>query len=33
MFYVYILYLKSIDKYYTGVTDDLNWRLERHNTG
>ncbi len=33
MWYVYIIYSKSIDKYYTGVTDDLDWRLQRHNDG
>jgi putative endonuclease len=33
MWYTYILYSKIIDKYYTGVTDDLEWRLERHNSG
>ncbi len=33
MWYVYILYSKPIDKYYTGYTEDLDWRLERHNFG
>ena len=23
----------KIDKYYVGYTDDLEWRLERHNSG
>ena len=31
MWYVYIIYSESTDKYYSGVTDDLDWRLERHN--
>ena len=30
---VYIIYSDKIDRYYTGVTDDLDWRLERHNAG
>ena len=33
MWFTYILYSESIDKYYVGHTDDLNWRLERHNSG
>jgi putative endonuclease len=33
MFYTYILYSPSIDKYYVGFTEDLEWRLERHNSG
>ena len=33
MWYVYIIYSKKIDKYYVGITDDLEWRLERHNAG
>jgi putative endonuclease len=33
MWYIYIIYSKKIDKYYTGYTDDLEWRLERHNKG
>uniref|UniRef100_A0A832DG00 GIY-YIG nuclease family protein n=1 Tax=Ignavibacterium album TaxID=591197 RepID=A0A832DG00_9BACT len=31
--YTYILYSTKINKYYVGVTEDLNWRLERHNMG
>ena len=31
--YVYILFSRSLDKYYTGQTNDLNNRLERHNSG
>ena len=30
---VYIIYLEKIDRYYTGVTEDVQWRLERHNQG
>ena len=33
MWFVYIIYSKKLDKYYTGVTNDLEWRLERHNQG
>jgi len=29
----YILYSEKADRYYTGITDDLPWRLERHNQG
>jgi putative endonuclease len=32
-YHTYILYSKSIDKYYVGYTYDLNLRLERHNSG
>ena len=32
-FFVYILYSKSCDKFYTGQTQDLNNRLTEHNTG
>lgn len=31
--FTYILYSLSIDRYYVGSTDDLEWRLERHNMG
>ena len=33
MGYFYILYSQKIDQFYTGHTDDLDWRLERHNAG
>ena len=33
MWKVYIIYSEKIDRYYTGVTEDLKWRLERHNQG
>ncbi len=33
MWFTYILYSNSIDKYYVGHTNDLYWRLERHNAG
>ena len=32
MFYVYILYSKSADRYYIGHTNDPDRRLEEHNT-
>lgn len=32
-FYVYILYSKNIDKYYIGVTYNLELRLARHKFG
>jgi putative endonuclease len=31
--YLYILYSVSADKYYTGITQDLEDRLSRHNQG
>ena len=31
MYYFYILYSKSIDKYYIGHTGDLSERLRKHN--
>ena len=33
MWKVYIIYSENIDRYYTGITDDIEWRLERHNLG
>ncbi len=33
MWKVYIIYSKKIDRYYTGITDNVPWRLERHNQG
>jgi putative endonuclease len=33
MFYVYMLYSPSLNKYYTGSTGNLNDRLFRHNHG
>ena len=33
MWFIYILYSNKLDRYYTGSTDDLEWRLERHNSG
>ncbi len=32
MFYLYILYSESFDKYYIGYTDNTVKRLEEHNT-
>ena len=33
MWKVYIIYSEKIDRYYKGVTEDLPWRVERHNAG
>ena len=33
MWKVYIIYSSKIDRYYVGITEDLNCRLERHNKG
>ena len=33
MWKVYIIYSEKIDRYYNGITDDIDWRLERHNLG
>jgi putative endonuclease len=33
MFFVYILYSKSIMKYYVGHTDNVGRRLNEHNSG
>ncbi len=33
MYYTYIIYSESADKYYTGHTHDLDLRLKRHNEG
>ncbi len=33
MYYVYILYSPSHDRYYVGQTSDLSHRLSRHNAG
>ena len=33
MWKVYIIYSEKIDRYYTGITEDVEWRLERHNHG
>jgi putative endonuclease len=32
MFYIYIIYSESVDKYYIGHTNDPSRRLEEHNT-
>ena len=32
MFYIYILYSESADRYYIGQTNDVVRRLEEHNT-
>jgi putative endonuclease len=33
MYYVYILYSKNRDQFYTGHTDDVGDRFIRHNLG
>ena len=33
MWYVYIIYSEKAVRYYTGYTDDINWRLQLHNAG
>ncbi|GGH08958.1 GIY-YIG nuclease family protein [Pedobacter zeae] len=33
MFYLYILYSSSSDKYYVGYTEDAEKRLSEHNNG
>ena len=33
MYYVYILYSNSADKFYIGQTNDVADRLKRHNAG
>ena len=33
MFYVYILYSSSLERYYVGSTDNVEKRLNQHNSG
>ncbi len=33
MFYIYILYSEKYNKYYIGQTDNLEFRIQRHNAG
>ena len=33
MFYVYILFSSSLEKYYVGYTESVSIRLNQHNTG
>ena len=33
MWYTYIIYSEKLDRFYIGYTDNLSWRLERHNQG
>ncbi|MEJ2048598.1 MAG: GIY-YIG nuclease family protein [Calditrichota bacterium] len=33
MWYIYLIYSEKLDRYYVGYTDNLSWRLERHNLG
>ena len=32
-YFVYILYSDSINKFYTGQTNDIDQRIKRHNSG
>ncbi|MEM7162884.1 MAG: GIY-YIG nuclease family protein [Bacteroidota bacterium] len=32
-YFVYILYSKSLDRFYTGQTENLEQRLFKHNSG
>jgi putative endonuclease len=32
-YYVYILYSKKLDRYYTGYCEDISTRLTKHNFG
>ncbi len=32
-YYIYILYSKKSERFYTGASSDINARLERHNAG
>ena len=32
MFFVYIIYSDKINRFYTGTTDDLDKRIEQHNS-
>ena len=33
MFYIYILHSKKFNKYYTGITEQIDRRLKEHNQG
>ena len=33
MYFIYIIYSKKIDRYYVGTTDDVEKRLDEHNSG
>jgi putative endonuclease len=33
LFYVYILYSQSLQRYYVGLTESVEKRLKEHNTG
>ena len=33
MYYVYILFSQSTDRYYTGSTNNLERRIQQHNSG
>ena len=33
MWFTYILYSEKLDRFYIGYSDNIAWRLERHNQG
>ncbi len=33
MFYTYVLYSQNFDRFYVGQTNNISFRLERHNAG
>jgi putative endonuclease len=33
MFYVYVLYNKEFNRFYVGMTNNLNRRISEHNSG
>jgi putative endonuclease len=33
MYYVYILYSRKLNKFYTGCTKDIKQRIQQHNSG
>ena len=32
MYYVYVIYSEKLNRFYTGTTDDLDKRIEQHNS-
>jgi putative endonuclease len=33
MYFIYIIYSKKLDRFYVGTTDDVEKRLDEHNSG
>jgi len=33
MYFVYIIYSRQINKYYVGSTENIDLRIQRHNSG